>query len=939
MSSSDGYVSGRAKVVDHGSDGQRYNIVILGDGYRVDEQAKYRADVSAFITTLQATAPFDTLWCGINVHRIDVVSNQSGTDDPVACGDGSAGSGAGPNTYFDSTMCGDGNARRLLTCDSALARATALAQVPQMHVTMVVVNTPLYGGSGGSVATFSTDPSSAEIAIHELGHTAFGFADEYEYYLGCGSGETDRNNHPNSEPVEPNVTVNKSRATLKWATDLSSATDALPTTSNASCAACDGQGNPKGAGYVGLYEGAHYYHCSAFRPQFTCRMRALSNPFCAVCQRVIRGVLAPFQPAESISLTTPSIAFTNIPEGVGGVGVTTWRAIRFDVTTCRSLTFRITAGPTGGFGTPLGTQDTVTAIDANPVANALIWLSYTSTVAGAVASGSVTVHNNETGQNWVIPINANTVARPKTAVALVLDHSGSMAEDAGDGRTKVAKLREAGTVFINAMLQGDGLAIVRFDDTAQVLMNVVDVGPPMIGAGRIAAIGVIAGNGLDPAGNTSIGAGVQSGKGALDAAQALGTPHYDVTAMLALTDGLENTAPMLADVSGSISANTFAIGLGIPENISVAALNVLTQGHNGYLLVTGALTTDQATRLNKYFLQILAGITNANVVLDPPGVLVPGMVQKIPFEMSEADYGLDVFVLTEAPWAVQFALEAPDGSIVTPATGGNVQFVVAGALAYYRLSLPALPARAAGTHGGRWHVLLAMGGRFGTFDSKVGALSQGRIAYDVVVHTYSNLQFRAYLQQSSYAPGAAVNVQATLREYDQPVDHRATCWAQVHRPDGSSFTLVMTEDQPGRFDGAFVAQQPGLYTVRVMAHGTSFYGQAFTREQTLSAAIVLGRAGDPNGHPGGGTSGGTSGGDPGVHFWCDWLRCALRNGVISDKLIEQWRAKGLDLSVLLKCLERACKGSASGCGGGGKPQLGHVQLIQQIKLLLDDIAP
>ena len=33
------------------------------------------------------------------------------------------------------------------------------------------------------------------------------------------------------------------------------------------------------------------------------------------------------------------------------------------------------------------------------------------------------------------------------------------------------------SIFINSMLQGDGLGIVRFDDTAQILMPVTDVGP------------------------------------------------------------------------------------------------------------------------------------------------------------------------------------------------------------------------------------------------------------------------------------------------------------------------------------------------------------------------------------------------------------------------------------------------------------------------------
>src|SRR5207237_3680511 len=123
-----------------------------------------------------------------------------------------------------------------------------------------------------------------------------------------------------------------------------------------------------------------------------------------------------------------------------------------------------------------------------------------------------------------------------------------------------------------------------------------------------------------------------------------------------LTDGMENTAPLLVDVGGSITANTFAIGLGLPANISVAALNALTQGHNGYLLITGTLTPDQSARLNKYFLQALAGVTNANVVLDPHGDLTVGAEHRIPLRVSEADMGLDVFLLCPAPAARDFWL-------------------------------------------------------------------------------------------------------------------------------------------------------------------------------------------------------------------------------------------------------------------------------------------
>ena len=900
MSTSDGYVVGLTKIVDHGPNSQRFNIVIMGDGYQASEQAKLATDVQAFVDLLRATAPYTDLWCGINVFRIDVVSTDSGADDPATCGDGSTGSGATPRTYFDSTFCSDGNVRRLLSCNDDTAHDLAVAQVPEVHIIMVIVNTTEYGGSSdGRVAKLSTASSSAEIALHEMGHLAFGFADEYDCRT-CVAGETGQDHYGGGEPGQPNVTINTNPNTIKWKATLTAPADGLPTTQNADCTTQDGQSNPKAATYVGAYEGANYFHCGCYRPSFNCRMRALNNPFCLVCQQVIRSTLAPFLPAEMLTLTTPSIAFTNIPEGIGGVGVTTYRAIVFEVVTCSTRTFRITAGPTGGFGTPLGTVTSVSANDDVPTEYARLWLSYTSTAMVSNTSGAVTVHCDETGQTWVINIVANTIARPKTAVTFVLDHSGSMSDDAGDGTTKVGKLREAASIFVNAMLDGDGLGIVRFDDTAQTLMAVTNVGPAVLGAGRTAALGHISGPELDPAGSTSIGAGVVAGKAALDAAQAVGMPHYDVTAMLVLTDGEENTAPLLSAVGGSITANTFAIGLGQPQNISTVALATLTQGHNGYLLITGTLTPDQSARLNKYFLQVLAGVTNAQIVLDPHGVLTQGAVHRIPFQIAETEYGLDVFLLTQSPWAVDFELEAPNGELLSPSSVvalPNARYVQAAGMAYYRLSLPADPAKPDGTRGGLWNVLLKLGDRkldTYTYQSYVaGAVANGGLAYDVVVHCYSNLTFRAQVTQSGFDPGASVTVRAALTEYDVPVDHRGFCWAEVTRPDNSTFLLAMSETDPGRFSGAFVADIAGLYSIRARATGSTFSGAPFQREQTLSAAVYLGANQPPQ-------IGGTS------SEWCNFLRCVVGSQAIDRTLVDRLRQEGLNLDLLLKCLDECC---------------------------------
>jgi hypothetical protein len=289
MTTSDGRVIGVTKIVDNGPDNLRWNLVVLGDGYRTGQLAQYHNDVRSFVTTLFATAPFGDLQGAINVHRVDVTSTDTGADDPWACG----GSGARARTYFDASFCNDG-IQRLLEVDDTTALTVAAHQVPPFHMAMVIVNSTTYGGSGGTVATFSLAEGANEIGLHEMGHTAFGFADEYEYWAGCGE-DTDQDRHPAYEPAEPNVTINANRRTNKWR-DLIAASTAMPTTKNADCGQCDPQDNPVSPSTVGAFEGAHYYHCGAYRSQFNCRMRALDNPFCAVCQRVIRQKLAPFLP-------------------------------------------------------------------------------------------------------------------------------------------------------------------------------------------------------------------------------------------------------------------------------------------------------------------------------------------------------------------------------------------------------------------------------------------------------------------------------------------------------------------------------------------------------------------------------------------------------------------------------------------------------------------
>ncbi len=599
-----------------------------------------------------------------------------------------------------------------------------------------------------------------------------------------------------------------------------------------------------------------------------------------------------------VTLRTPSISFGGVPEGIGGVGVTTYRAVVFDVLSCAGATFQITADPTAPFTAPLGKTFPVGEAHGAPAAQARVWIGYTSTSAGAGAVGSVTVHCVETNQDFVVSISASTVPRPKSAVALVLDHSGSMIEDAGDGHPKVEKLKQAVSAFMAVMLPGDGLSMVRFDDTVQRLFNVTDVGPiaPVTpGSGRDLAQQVIASTELDPAGSTSIGGGVQEGRNALNAASA--SPPYAVKAMLVVTDGMENTPPKIADVAFSLDANTFAIGIGQPGNINVAALDALTQGHGGYLVVTGAITMDQSFRLTKYFLQALAGITNAQVVVDPQSELLWGAVHRIPFLLTEADQAVDVILLCPAASLVDFVLETPDGHLITPASATvepALKFLRRSDLAFYRCGLPALHADPAGSRAGQWKALLRLGKGREQDRIAASAVVNGGVPYSLLVHAYSSLRMRASLVQKSHEPGARVELTATLTEYDVPVEGRARVWAEVTRPDGAQITVKLAEQEGGLFQGGFAASLTGLYVVRVRAAGVTMRGRPFEREQTLTASAVPGADTPP-----GGASGGGHGGGPCL---CGLLRCILSNHGMQKVLAD----KGVDLEHIKKCVEECC---------------------------------
>jgi hypothetical protein len=286
MSKADGAVLGLHLIAGAGATEHCWNLVVVSDGYTAAQMPQFAADAIAFRDRFFAEPPFNRpeIQGVINIYRLDVTSAEQGADKPN-CADG-GGSGHRSRTYFDSTFCSDGRTERLLYGNSTLAIDTVKAVLNHWHQIIVLVNDTERGGAGGQVAWFSNGGADwREVAIHELGHSAFGLADEYDY--------------PGPVTIDfgqPNVATVADPALVKWHAFVN-APAGTPTRANPNCAATDAGPSGFPAATVGTFEGAKYHYCGVYRPSWNCMMRQTSAPFCAVCKGQIVRVMARFAAA------------------------------------------------------------------------------------------------------------------------------------------------------------------------------------------------------------------------------------------------------------------------------------------------------------------------------------------------------------------------------------------------------------------------------------------------------------------------------------------------------------------------------------------------------------------------------------------------------------------------------------------------------------------
>ncbi len=245
-----GDTNGLRAITTTGDSTNRVDLIFLGDGYTASEIgstfATHIQDYLNYIFDDSAlTQPFGRYENFFNVYAVDVISSQSGADDP--------GTATFRDTALDASYYWDGVTERLLYVSDAKAQAAMNSALGGTsigaEIRYVLINDSKYGGGGGYFGVFAAGNSSAqEIGLHEIGHSFAGLADEYSGNTGTYTG---------SEPSQINVTTNSSG--VKWAEWLGYDDPAL--------------------GLVGAYEGGLYYDHGIYRPTDDSKMRSLGRPF------------------------------------------------------------------------------------------------------------------------------------------------------------------------------------------------------------------------------------------------------------------------------------------------------------------------------------------------------------------------------------------------------------------------------------------------------------------------------------------------------------------------------------------------------------------------------------------------------------------------------------------------------------------------------------
>lgn len=306
------YSSQVTPIEYNGDPAIKVDLLLLGDGYKADEQEAFLEKARELTEALFATVPFKDRRNDFNVWALAPVAAESGVSRPST------------GLYRDSPLGARYDAfrseRYVLTFENKALRRIA-SSAPYDFIE-ILTNSDTYGG-GGIYGLYSTAAANSEWAeylfVHEFGHHFAGLADEY-YTSSVAYEPPDEIR----EPYEPNVTALFDPDNLKWQHLVDKDTP-LPTEwpktaydehslayqvrrarmreENVSEAAMNKlfrtnqnivEGMFSKAKYrnaIGAFEGGNYLSKGIYRSEMNCIMFTRTTDFCTVCSNAIERVI------------------------------------------------------------------------------------------------------------------------------------------------------------------------------------------------------------------------------------------------------------------------------------------------------------------------------------------------------------------------------------------------------------------------------------------------------------------------------------------------------------------------------------------------------------------------------------------------------------------------------------------------------------------------
>ncbi|MEN8181147.1 MAG: trypsin-like peptidase domain-containing protein [Myxococcota bacterium] len=320
-----------------------------------------------------------------------------------------------------------------------------------------------------------------------------------------------------------------------------------------------------------------------------------------------------------------------------------------------------------------GSVGSVTGFDYGGGSSGSALFDAAGQVLGAALSrasgGSNVCTVSYTSARDVLDTLANPPAPPTPLdVMVVFDRSGSMASSgtSGPGRTKLVEAQEAAAMFVRMVREGAGdrLGLVSFSTTASTPVEATPAPVSNPVKNQIAGAGMAPGGdigGLVAGGFTSIGDGVDKALNAFP-----GGPNQRV--ILLLTDGMQNTAPMVETVeSGLGDTRLCVIGFGTEAQLDGPLLTRLASDHNG--LYTRA---NDGLALKKFFATCFGDIFESGTLADPDQRLGRDQREGKPWPFAVCgEEAITVVIGWDTPDAnLDLSLRTPGGATVTASSGG-----------------------------------------------------------------------------------------------------------------------------------------------------------------------------------------------------------------------------------------------------------------------------